>query len=112
MRKDYFAKYNVKEIDSNIFMYHYILDDADFYIERVFMTKLDNLFFIHKDKEDIVIEEMIRVVKKNQHVLFCGDYETVQADLADEYIYLEIEDILNPLQIFVEDKSRGSDYGD
>ena len=39
MRKDYFAKYNVKEIDSNIFMYHYILDDADFYIERVTFTQ-------------------------------------------------------------------------
>ena len=28
------------------------------------------------------------------------------------YIVLEITDITNSLQIFVEDKSRGSDYGD
>ena len=30
----------------------------------------------------------------------------------DGYVILEITDITDPLHIFVEDKSRGSDYGD
>lgn len=39
------------------------------------------------------------------------DYE-VPLTHAENYIYQEITDITDSLGIFVEDKSRGSDYGD
>ena len=113
MSKEYFKEFNLVEDKVNPFTYHYVIDEnVDFYIERVFMTKLRNLIFLHDDKEDIVISEIIRLAKKNKHVVYCGDYEFIQTEVDDRYIFLEIEDVLNPLNIFVEDKSRGSDYGD
>lgn len=51
------------------------------------------------------------IVKKNRLVVFTGDFESSPTE-AEGAIYLEITDITNPLHIYVEDKSRGSDYGD
>lgn len=45
-------------------------------------------------------------------MIFTGEFEHPLTRADDEYIILEIFDITNRLQIFVEDKSRGSDYGD
>ena len=113
MKQNYFPSFEMVKDNNNPFTYHYIIDDkTDFYIERMFLTKLDNLFFIHRDKKDVVINAMKELVLKNKHVVFCGEFEFIQTEVGDEYIFLEIEDILNPLNIFVEDKSRGSDYGD
>ena len=58
-----------------------------------------------------IIKRMEEVVKKNKRVVFTAEYENPQTEV-DGYIFLEITDITDPLQIFVEDKSRGSDYGD
>ena len=55
---------------------------------------------------------MERVVLKNKKVVFVGTFEYPQTEVEDDYIFYEITDITNPLKIFVEDKSRGSDYGD
>ena len=54
---------------------------------------------------------MEEVVRKNKKVVFTADFENPQTEV-EGYIYLEIHDITDPLCIFVEDKSRGSDYGD
>ena len=45
-------------------------------------------------------------------VVFVGeeDYEITKD--VEGAIYLTIQDVCDPLLIFVEDKSRGSDYGD
>lgn len=113
MIENYFPNYEMKVDTNNPFTYHYVInDEIDFYIERMFLTKLDNLFFIHKDKKEVVLNRMDELVNKNKHVVFCGEFEFIQTEVNDDYIFLEIEDILNPLNIYVEDKSRGSDYGD
>ena len=54
---------------------------------------------------------MIEVVKKNKKVVFVGNFEYPQTEV-EGFIFLEVTDITDPLKIFVEDKSRGSDYGD
>ena len=54
---------------------------------------------------------MERVVRKNKLVVFTGEFEAPFTKI-EGAIYLEIFDITDKLQIFVEDKSRGSDYGD
>lgn len=54
---------------------------------------------------------MKRIVKANHKVVFTGDYEAPLSHVEDA-VYLEIFDITDRLQLFVEDKSRGSDYGD
>ena len=54
---------------------------------------------------------MERIVKRNHLVVFIGDDDEEITDV-NGAIYLTVQDITNPLQIYVEDKSRGSDYGD
>ena len=94
------------------FIPHYELDDgSDFYIEPIFYTQLLGFKERHEDKYQLIIDSLLERVRKNKKVIFVGDYETNTFE-KDGYIILEITDITDPLQIFVEDKSRGSDYGD
>ncbi|MCQ2792077.1 MAG: hypothetical protein MJ208_00980 [Bacilli bacterium] len=90
----------------------YILkDDARFVMEPSFYTQLQNLKPLFPDRYNEIIEAINQRVIKNKKVFFTLDVDAPFIVLKD-YIYLEITDILNPLKIFVEDKSRGSDYGD
>ena len=94
------------------FIPHYVLEDgSDFYIEPIFYTQLLGFKERHKDKYQLIIDSLLERVRKNKKVIFIGDYESNTFE-KDGYIVLEITDITDPLQIFVEDKSRGSDYGD
>ena len=94
------------------FIPHYVLDDgSDFYIEPIFYTQLRGFKERHEDKYQIIIDALLERVRRNKKVIFIGDYETNTFE-KDGYVILEITDITDPLQIFVEDKSRGSDYGD
>ena len=54
---------------------------------------------------------MEELVKKHKKIVFTGNFENPLTEI-DNYIFLEITDVTDPLQIFAEDKSRGSDYGD
>jgi len=90
----------------------YVLDkDSRFIMEPAFYTQLTTFKSFHPELYDTVINAINKNVKKNKKVFFTVDIEHPFIDLKD-YIYLEITDILDPLHIFVEDKSRGSDYGD
>ena len=59
----------------------------------------------------INFKSSIYLFKKNEKVVFVGNFEYPQTEV-EGYIFLEVTDVTDPLQIFVEDKSRGSDYGD
>ena len=102
-----------EELDpENPFIPHYVLEDgSDFYIEPIFYTQLLGFKERHEDKYQTIIDALLDKVRRNRKVIFIGDYETNTFE-KDGYIILEITDITDPLQIFVEDKSRGSDYGD
>ncbi|MCQ2793934.1 MAG: hypothetical protein MJ207_00965 [Bacilli bacterium] len=90
----------------------YILNqDARFIMEGAFYTQLSNLKSLYPERYDEIINAINQTVIKNKRVFFTLDIEHPFIDLPN-YIYLEITDILDPLRIFVEDKSRGSDYGD
>ena len=94
------------------FIPHYELDDgSDFYIDPIFYTQLRGFKERHEDKYQTIIEALLNRVRRNKKVIFVGDFENNVFE-KDGYIILEITDITDPLQIFVEDKSRGSDYGD
>ena len=94
------------------FIPHYVLDDgSDFYIDPIFYTQLHGFKERHEDKYQMIIDALLDRVRKNRKVIFVGDFENNVFE-KDGYIILEITDITDPLQIFVEDKSRGSDYGD
>lgn len=82
-----------------------------FYLEPVFLLKLSSLKNMRPERYDEVVAEMKRLVKKNRKVVFIGDDEE-EITKTDSAVFLTIQDVCNPLKVFVEDKSRGSDYGD
>lgn len=104
----------LNRIDNNKYPYlqEFMLDDGSiFFIEPNFYTQLKRLIILHPNKLDNIINQMFKLVKKNKKVVFCGDFELPYTNFVD-FIYLEIHDITNPLSIYIEDKSRGSNYGD
>ena len=108
-----FKQYKMVPDPNNPFCNHYVLDSGEsFYIEPVFYTQLHGFKERHDDETyQQIIKRMIEVVIKNKKVVFVGNFEYPQTEVED-HIFLEITDITDPLKIFVEDKSRGSDYGD
>ena len=112
--KDYpeFAHLEKKVDPHNPFcaLYSYPTGES-FYIEPVFYTKLMGIKDHHPDKYKLILAKMEELVKKNKKIVFTGNFENPLTEI-DNFIYLEITDVTDPLQIFAEDKSRGSDYGD
>ena len=98
----------------NPFSTLYELEDGSrFYIEPVFYTHLRGFKErIPHQQYLLIINRIIEVAKKNKKVIYTGNFEFPQTDVDEDFIILEITDITDPLQIYVEDKSRGSDYGD
>ncbi|MCD8203824.1 MAG: hypothetical protein LUB56_01700 [Coprobacillus sp.] len=107
-----FKHFNVLEDKNNPFCTLYELPSGErFYIEPAFYTQLMGFKEFRGDDFPRIMERMMELIHKNKKVVFTGSYENPQTEV-DDYIYLEIYDITDPLQIYVEDKSRGSDYGD
>lgn len=82
-----------------------------FYVEPVFLLQLDGVKQFVNERFFDVINEMERLVKKNKLVVFVGDEENEITEV-EGAIYLTIQDVCNPIKVYMEDKSRGSDYGD
>ncbi len=92
---------------------------------NAYTTKEGHLFFVEpwfyvgltgfKEKRAERFEEIMKaiddIVNQYEKVIFTGDFDSPFI-VRDGYIYREIHDITDPLKIYVEDKSRGSDYGD
>ncbi len=108
-----FKQYKLVKDSNNPFCNHCVLDSGeDFYIEPVFYTQLHGFKERHTAEDyQRIINQMIEIVKKNKKVVFVGNFEFPQTEV-EGYIFLEITDVTDPLKIFVEDKSRGSNYGD
>ena len=104
----------VIEDPQNPFSTLYAYEDGSmFYIEPIFYTQLMG-FEEHRPGCIVaILKEMEQIVKNNKKVIFAGEYDIplTRANV-DDFIILEIFDITDKLQIYVEDKSRGSDYGD
>ena len=112
MNYEEFKEFKLVKDEENPFSYHFVIDEnTDFYLEPVVFTQLNGFKERHPDKYDLIIKSMIERVKSLKKVIFVGDFENYFTE-KEGYIYLELLDITDPLQIFVEDKSRGSDYGD
>lgn len=82
-----------------------------FYIEPAFYTQLMSLKEIYPNDFPKVIAQMKKVVEQKKLVSFVYDYENPFLPVEGS-VYLEITDITDPIKVFYEDKSRGSDYGD
>lgn len=107
-----FKEYKLVKDPANPFTPHFVInDEVDFYMEPVCFTQLQGFKERHPDKYDLIIKTLKNKVLSLKKVVFVGDFENYFTEV-EGYTYLEIIDITNSLQIFVEDKSRGSDYGD
>ncbi len=107
-----FKDLKVIEDKNNPFCTLYELETGErFYIEPAFYSQLMGFKTYQPENFPRIIEEIYRLVRKNKKIVFTASYDYPQTE-AEGYIYLEIEDVCNPLQIYAEDKSRGSDYGD
>ena len=105
---------NLQKIEdvSNKYTDCYVYPNGDrFYVEPVFLLKLSGMKQFFSERFDEIIKEMERLVKKNHLVVFVGDDEEEITNV-EGAIYLTIQDVCNPIKIYPEDKSRGSDYGD
>ena len=112
MSYEEFKEFKSVKDEENPFSHHFVIDEnTDFYLEPVVFTQLHGFQERHPDKYDLIIKSMIERVKSLKKVIFVGDFENYFTE-KEGYIYLELSDITDPLKIFVEDKSRGSDYGD
>lgn len=90
----------------------YQIDEGHlFYIEPNFYSQLKYLEGRFYSRYNEIINEIISTVLKNKKVVFTADFEEPVVN-EDDFIYQEIEDITNKLNIFVGYVSRGSDYGD
>ena len=112
MRYVEFENLNRIEDKNNPFSTLYELETGErFYIEPVFYTMFCGFKDHHPGKTGEIINAMLKVVRDNKRVVFTGNYDCPLTNV-EGYVFLEINDITDPLKIFVEDKSRGSDYGD
>lgn len=112
MKYPEFEQYKLIEDKDSWMINHYQTSNGnDFYVEPGFYYGLQGMK--EKKEEDFprIMEAIDKTVMENGHVIFTGNYETPFFD-KEGYIYREITDITDPLCVFVEDKSRGSDYGD
>ena len=109
---DYSEWSNLKKLDDQKLIKGFEFESGErFYIEPGFYTQLKGLRERYPDEYSKVIKQMEKVCKTNKKVVFCVDFENPFLDL-EGYIYHEITDVTDPIKVYFEDKSRGSDYGD
>ncbi len=105
---------NLREIKDklNPFSRCFIKDNGNiFYIEPMFNTQFELILLHHPNSVDTIVNEINRVSDQYPIVIFAGDEENLITK-KEGAVELTIYDLLDKLGIFVEDKSRGSDYGD
>lgn len=106
-------KYQLVNDKENPFSNLYIVNDTDsFYIEPAFYTLLTNFKEMYSKKDyERILNKMDELVNQRHKIIFTYDYENPLTH-KEGYIYLEFLDITDQLKIIIDDKSRGSDYGD
>lgn len=89
-------------------------DGSKFYVEPAFYTALSVYKTNYPERLADILREMDRLSARYRLVVFTADDEEPLTFIPDgiQAVYLTAADICDRLQIFLEDKSRGSDYGD
>ena len=83
-----------------------------FFIEPAFYTQLSNFKELYNlEDHKRIIDLMLKLAKERKQVIYTYDYENPWFT-KEGFIHLEFIDLADYLHIDIEDKSRGSDYGD
>ena len=89
-------------------------DGSMFYIEPVFYQGLETFKELRGKDFQRILDEMDSIVRKEGLVVFTGDSEDPITLIDDNVkaIYLEITDITDKLNIFIQDTNFQGDYVD
>lgn len=101
----------IKSNKTNLIKFFQFESGETFFIEPSFYTQLMGLKSIYPNEFDKVLMQLKNLAKQRKYVGFVYDFEHPFIEL-DGYVYLEISDVTDSVNVFYEDKSRGSDYGD
>ena len=86
-------------------------DGSIFYVEPQFYTYLQGYKMLRPESYQSILDKMDEIVHKNRKVVFIGQEDNPLVE-TDHAIYLTAIDVADQARVLVEDKSRGSDYGD
>lgn len=107
-----FNKYKPFVDEQNPLVHAYSDEEGNtFYVEPGFYNGLIGFKEKRAERFQEIMDFIDELIKKYHKIIFTADFENPWIE-REGYIYREIFDITDPLKIFVEDKSRGSDYGD
>ena len=107
-----FHAYTEYQDSENTLVHRYKNDAGDvFYVEPGFYDALLGFREKRAERFDELMTAIDTVIRENHQVIFTTDFENPWIT-REGFIYREIFDLTDPLHIIVEDKSRGSDYGD
>lgn len=75
-------------------------DGGRFYVEPAFYSQLLAIEEREPTQLGYIIDEMLRLVKKNRRIVFTLDYMHPITRGIDDYIYLEIRDVVGNLKLY------------
>lgn len=78
-------------------------DGSRFYLEPAFYTQMQAFKEAYESDYPKILNRMEEVVKKNKRVIFTSSIENPQV-IEEGYIYHEITDITNPLNLIIDYK--------
>ena len=104
-----FEPFNLKRIvdEGNRFSALFETDDgARFYVEPAFYSQLLAIEEREPSQLAYIIEEMLRLVKKNRRIVFTLDFMRPITRGIEDFIYLELRDVLGNLKLYFVNSSN------
>ena len=104
-----FQPYSLKRIEdkSNAFSVLFETEDGGrFYVEPAYYSQLMAIEEREPSQLGYIIDEMLRLVKKNRRVVFTLDYMHPITRGIDDFIYLEIRDVVGNLKLYFVNSSN------
>lgn len=86
-------------------------DGSIFYVEPGFYKAFEALKNIYPDRIDDVLRKMDELTSSNKKVVYVSDPDDPLV-IVEKTKYITIFDLTDSIGLLLEDKSRGSDYGD
>lgn len=86
-------------------------DGSIFYVEPGFYKAFEALKNIYPDRIDDVLRKMDELTSSNKKVVYVSDPDDPLV-IVEKAKYITIFDLTDFIGLLLEDKSRGSDYGD
>lgn len=86
-------------------------DGSIFYVEPGFYKAFEALKNIYPDRIDDVLRKMDELTSSNKKVVYVSDPDDPLV-IVEKVKYITIFDLTDSIGLLLEDKSRGSDYGD